>query len=366
MRQSIFSCVWVLLGQHLTLSHRTASIRNNDGTFEHVAYIPGSAEYIARMQYLATTSGERMHNGERLLPGVDEQDLSTMPAWLWFHLKRYLNKTLLRPADPRFSPLADMAYQLRKEVEKYLGKSITSAAISSPDRVRLTRFELGDIFDYIWLEDLVKDKDNPMFSELYSMSAALAGYGQGLCANYTNSYECYREEEFAPAPWTLQIDFSNHSLSGAAGGRNTARTSSGYMTFANTTLGFIDHQSREFKDADKEYWKKVESQVREFSGTAPPESLLLTGEHASDPRFIRAVKNALSHLTRTPALRSLDGLTEITEEEAKHFLFATSMGAAELAKRRQEGMARCMLRPDCRSRLTREDVYVSNSSSDEL
>lgn len=314
------------------------------------------------MQYLATTSSKRMHNGERLLPGVDEQDLRTMPALLWFHLKRYLNKLLLRPADSRFSPLADMANQLRKEVEKYLGKSITSAAISSPDRVRLTRVELGDIFDYIWMEDLVKDKGNPMFSELYSMSAALAGYGQGLCANYTNSYQCYREEEFAPAPWTLQLDFSNHSLSGATGGMNTARRSSGYMTFANTALGF-SHQSRELKDADNEYWKQVGSQVREFSGTIPPESLLLTGEYASDPRFIRAVKNALSHLTRTPALRSLDR-TEITEGEAKHFLFATSMGAAELAKRRQEGMARCMLRPDCRGRLTREDV--SNSSSDEL
>ncbi|KAH8908548.1 hypothetical protein BR93DRAFT_966607 [Coniochaeta sp. PMI_546] len=238
------------VGFALEIGYGTASIRNNDGTFEQVAYIPGSAEYIARMQYLATTSSERMHNGERLLPGVDEQDLRTMPALLWFHLKRYLNKLLLRPADSRFSPLADMANQLRKEVEKYLGKSITSAAISSPDRVRLTRVELGDIFDYIWMEDLVKDKGNPMFSELYSMSAALAGYGQGLCANYTNSYECYREEEFAPAPWTLQLDFSNHSLSGATGGMNTARRSSGYMTFVNTALGF-SHQSRELNDADR-------------------------------------------------------------------------------------------------------------------
>ncbi len=254
-----------------------------------------------------------------------------------------------------------MANQLRKEVEKRLGESIKAAAISSPDRVRLTHFELSDIFEYHWMEDLIKDRDNAIFSELYSMLAAQAGYGQGLCTNHTNSYECYYEEKFALAPWSLQLEFSNHSLSSAMGGMNTARRSSAYITFANTTRG-LSHQPREAKDADN-YWKQVESQIREFAGTNPPESLLLTGEHASDSRFIQVVKSALSPLAMTPALRSFDE-QEITDQDAKRFLFATSMGAAEFGKRRQEGMARCMLQPDCRDRLAGADL--SKSSSDEL
>jgi hypothetical protein len=36
--------------------------------------------------------------------------------------------------------------------------------------------------------------------------------------------------------------------------------------------------------------------------------------------------------------------------EAEQFLYATSHGAAEFAKRRQKGMARCLLPEECRGR----------------
>jgi hypothetical protein len=66
--------------------------------------------------------------------------------------------------------------------------------MSAPDRVRLTRQEVGDIFEYLWMKNLVMDKENPLPEELFAMAAAYAGYGNGLCFNYTDAYAREKEE----------------------------------------------------------------------------------------------------------------------------------------------------------------------------
>jgi hypothetical protein len=59
------------------VSDRTVSVKNRDGTFEQIARVDGSPEYISFMQYLATSPVERMTDGNRIPPGVDEKTIYT-------------------------------------------------------------------------------------------------------------------------------------------------------------------------------------------------------------------------------------------------------------------------------------------------
>jgi len=177
------------------------------------------------MQRLATSPIERMTNGERLLPGVDESDRSTLPMYTFYHARRYFNKFILRPATTETRILAEMVSILSLRVEAELGERVKTAVVASPDRNRLTKYEIKDIFDYLWIEDLMKDKHDPIFSVIYSLSASLAGYSQGLCSNYTDAYYCAKEYHHTPTHRMLHLDSSNDRLRLSMDRSNTARRS---------------------------------------------------------------------------------------------------------------------------------------------
>ena len=300
------------------------------------------------MRKLATSPLERMSDGTRPPPGVDERDRSTLPLWLRFHAKRWLNKLIRRPATPETGILGDMAKQLRQEVERRLGHRVNAAALSAPDRVRLTRQEVSDIFSYLWMEDLLKDANNPMFDVLFSLSATVAGYGHGLCSDYTDAYSCAKEENSMPHTWFLQLDFSKASLIGSLQSLQTSRSYFAQHSFIDLSLGLDD---RPQNPADEDvYWHEVATRIRNFvAAIYPPQTLLLTGESATEPCFLQAVKAALSDETLISVALGPQETASSTGMAAR-LLYATSMGAAEFAKRRQEGMARCNLPPECRGK----------------
>jgi hypothetical protein len=323
-----------------------------------VGPVKDSPGYVALMQQLATSPIKRMTNGERPPLGVNESDRSTWPIYVLYHAKRYLNKLMLRPASPETRILAEMVSKLSLKVVAELGTRVKAAVVASPDRNSFTEYEIEDIFDYLWIENLMKDKHDPLFSTIYSLSASLAGYSQGLCANYTNAYYCTKEERHTPSRRILHLDFSDDGLRLSMDRSNTARQSftpeksEVYLRLSS------DHRPEEPVDdcppvpkGGYPYWNSVQTLISDFVGSTPPETLLLTGESASDPCFIQAVKNALASPTLPiPVMSKRDDSEETTRKEAEYFLFATAMGAAEMAKRRQEGMARCWLPDECRNR----------------
>ncbi|KAI0516855.1 hypothetical protein F5B22DRAFT_606788 [Xylaria bambusicola] len=289
-----------------------------------------------------------MSDGSRLPPGVDEHDISTRKIWIWYKIKCWVRKLLFLPATREIGVLADMVWQLHQEAEAVLGKRVKGVAASSPDRVRLTRYEIKDILDYLWLEDLVGDRKKVFFDQLFSMAAATAGYSDGLCPSYTDAYKCEKEEHQLPSRWILQLDFSHQSLSGAMDLKGTARHLWADAEFVDFALG-ADHRPHEDDSAEQEYWDKLEARIREFvESNHRPEKLYLTGEDATEPRFLEVVRNALADLTSPPVLEVLNHTVSIGSADI--FQFATSMGAAEFAKRRQEGMANCLLPEQCRGK----------------
>ncbi|KAK0103107.1 hypothetical protein ONS96_005716 [Cadophora gregata f. sp. sojae] len=199
------------------------------------------------------------------------------------------------------------------------------------------------------MEDLVAEKNNVLFSGLTAMAAASAGYGDGLCRIYTNAYECTLEDFRGPYLEILQLDYSHTALTAALGGASTARRSYCGNTFVDLDLGNAQALAA---NSSEEYRYRVEKRIRDFAGSSRLDRLMLTGESASDPRFIEVVKSALA-ITYLPLGFNINDTP--SANQTGHFLFATSMGAAELAKRRQEGMAHCWLPVECRGEKNQED-----------
>ena len=298
------------------------------------------------MKSLATGPVERISDGSRLPPGVDEHDINTGNTWISYKIKCWVRKLLFLPATPEIGILADMVSQLRREAEAVLERRVKGVAISSPDRVRLTVYEIKDILDYLWMEDLVAEEKKTASNQLFTMVAAAAGYGDGLCPSYTDAYRCEEEENQFPSPCTLHLDFSNHNLSGSMEWKGTARRGWAHAEFVELGLG-ADYIPGDLHEK-KEYWYKLADLIKEFVKPYPrPEKVYATGESITESLFLEAVDYALDDLTVPFPLQKFLGQTPPTAP-AELFQFLTSMGVAEFAKRRQEGMAICQLLEQCR------------------
>ncbi|KAI1744310.1 hypothetical protein F4680DRAFT_444339 [Xylaria scruposa] len=301
-----------------------------------VARIPGSSQYVELMQSLATSPIKTMPDGSRRPP------------------ESWARKLVFLPATPEIAILANMVSQLRREAEAVLRQRVKGVAIASPDGVSLTRYEIRDILDYLRMEDLIADKQNVMFDQLFSLAATSAGYGDGLCASYTDAYECEKEQLSFLNLWALHLDFSYHSFTGAMDWTSKARRLMAHDYFVDLELG---ERHRPLGDVSKEqkHWDRVGMRIRQFANSKRRvERLYLTGDSASEPRFLEAVTTALVDFALPSVLETLEYTS--SNASAKHYLFATSKGAAEFAKRRQEGMALCQLPEKCAGTKYSENV----------
>jgi hypothetical protein len=123
--------------------------------------------------------------------------------------------------------------------------------------------------------------------------------------------------------------------------------------FADLTLG-SDHLPHDTAKSSSDLTKRIEEFVRPkqvdvFFDSHEIERLLLTDESASQASFIQADEDALSTTQASrPWLGRLDQEKQSLSEQV---LYATSMGAAEFVKRRQEEMGKCKLPVSCPGRV---------------
>jgi hypothetical protein len=177
--------------------------------------VEGTSQYNTLLKDLSLAPIEREPWGIEESQATDPFDVATIAIWGTFHIRRFLNRLFFRPATPEIRILADMVSKLRAEVETRMGIKIKGAALASPDRAGLTAYEMADVFEYLRMEDLVTDHYDPaIFRRLSSMAAAMAGYGEELCLNYTNVYQCAKEESRFPVRHILHLDYNNSTLSG--------------------------------------------------------------------------------------------------------------------------------------------------------
>jgi hypothetical protein len=332
-------------------------VKLHDGTFHHIALIDGDASYTDFMRRRATAPILRT-----------PYDIDTgweMLQYLKSRMQRVFHKLIGRPATPETAVLASMVSKLVKETQTWLGdkNTIIAAALSSPNHLCLATEEISDVFDYLKLQNLMAQP--PLFYELGATPAAYAGYGKGLCRTYTDAYACEREEWKLPLERVLHLDLNSETLSGTIKSLQSARDVSVDASFVDSDLGFghererLDLMTREDDDGEQ-YWTSVSHRIRElvksFHRVYLPHmtELLLTGPYATNKRFRAAVWAAIHDLVADDNVLSLlenrDQAIDTGGQWQILFSFATARGAAEFAKRMQEGPFKCAQSDECRRR----------------
>lgn len=260
------------------------------------------------------------------------------------HLQRFLNKFFGRPANRKTVILAEMLAQLRAFIESALPSitPVTHAIITSPDGMCLTDWEMNDVLDYLRIENLMEGPDS-----LYSISAAHAGTGHGLCKEYTKLYRCEAEDHLGfPYKNVLNVDFSDQALRMTIKGMRTYKAFGGGEAVVDTDLGYVEGLDDEEME---ELFVGIGGKMRSFvqSQRRKITMILLTGTRVGEHRFKKTLRDALENLVATQAMEEIDRSFSKDVGVDVHTVFATAKGAAEVAKRRMEAPVRCLWREDC-------------------
>ncbi|QIX01627.1 hypothetical protein AMS68_007144 [Peltaster fructicola] len=297
--------------------------------------------------------------------GPDHLDTRWEKAqYLIARTRRLANKLLGLPATPQCATLALMVSKLLEATQARLGdEAVTAVVLTSPDRIRLTEEEIGDILDHLKLRNLMKGPYS--LYQLYATSAAYAGHGKGLCRTYIDAYACESEESNLPQQRVLHVDFNMESLSGTIKSLQTAHDGSVDASFIDPDLGMRHKDVQRVSmttdsDNSRQYWTTISTRVEELANSLNRvymphvTDLLLTGPFATDKRFQAAIRTALHGLVAHDDVLAVlqDGNDTIRDQDRRRsvFEFATARGAAEIAKRRQEGPVNCAQSDECRRR----------------
>lgn len=254
--------------------------------------------------------------------------------------------------DSTMSVLADMIHKLRLRSEAALGQKVLKAAVSTPSHIDLSYKETTTILDRLAMGNVMHSEVwGERYSGLISTAAAFAGSGMGLCKDYQDGRACERQEACFKPNHLLHIDLADTGLSGAIVTYIKRYWDAGSSsTFLNASLGTGSLANTDLHPSQSQYWLAVGQVIRNLVTSLKHRItlLILTGPTASDPEFRASLKDALIDLVpskvRDGTLEDLDeAKQDLTDNEP---LWLTAQGAAEIAKRRQEGPFRCHFRPE--------------------
>lgn len=143
--------------------------------------------------------------------------------------------------------------------------AVVAAVLSTPDRIHMTTEELGDIFEYLNLQDLMVKPW--LLHRLYATSAAYAGYNKGLCMNYMDAYACDREEWYMPSRKVLHVDLNSETLTGTVKTLQSVYVPDADVSFVDTRLGYKfknDQDPLTGRIDDGIYWTAVSKRIHEL------------------------------------------------------------------------------------------------------
>jgi len=226
------------------------------------------------------------------------------------------------PASQDVGFLTKVLSDLLARVEEYLGEPVHSAGVTTPHLVALYQEDLQDAFEHVGLSFL---KFPVRYDILYETSAAYAGYGYGLCSDYTDPAACRNVQQDMGSEVVMAVLYTRTALT-----ISFSITKSAYYLYepdnrhlSDFTLGY---DARTLWAIEGEYWNEVEWNLEKLMQENPyykrPAKVLLMGDCVQDEEFIRRLEGALS--------RQMADMPDISSQDS---LFVAAMGAAELAKR---------------------------------
>lgn len=223
------------------------------------------------------------------------------------------------PASQDVGFLAKMLSDLRTRVEEQTGRPIESAALTTLNLVALYQEDLQDAFEYVGLRYL----NFPVrYDVSYETSTAYAGYGYGLCSNYTDRNACKHEQEEMPSEVVMAVLYTRTVLT-----VSLSITKSAYYLYEPLNRHLLDFSlGYDGPGLQKEYWDAVGSKLEQILVENPyyqrPAKVLLMGDSVRVETFQRILKKVLHNQTAE--------MPDILSEDPEG---VAAKGAAELAKR---------------------------------
>ena len=235
---------------------------------------------------------------------------------------RSARKAIGLPASKDVGYLANVLSALKVRVDKYLGTPAESAGVTIPHLVALYQEDLQDAFEYAGLHYLAFPVG---YDVLYETSAAYAGYGYGLCPEYTDRAACKKEQQDMDSEVVMAVLYTSSALTVSFSVVKSAyylyEPDHRYLT--NFTLGF---NARSEWATKEQYWKDVALNLGTLMEQNPyykrPAKVLLMGDQVHDETFTQVLEAVLR--------RQTTDMPEILSQDSKS---VAAKGAAELAKR---------------------------------
>lgn len=264
-------------------------------------------------------------------------------------------------------------------------RDATSVAVTSPlDRVAvshpriqgLAEVDLWDALEYARLRPWVAaNLPRPKVvlplppaggypSQLLESYAVFAAHGKGLCKHYKNFWRCAEEQDNAPLETTLVVGITPTDLRGEIIRTWSAFTllqpRKGDRIFVDLELGLATLGDR------SDFWDRVTERLQGFCGTVPEgfhlDTVLLTGENATHPTFLQALRSALLGSGYTQRKADSDQKEMFAHEMERNAaidpIFASARGAAQYARWRQEAPIGCEEQDRCEEERRREGNHA--------
>ncbi|KAI1126083.1 hypothetical protein F5Y10DRAFT_245580 [Nemania abortiva] len=298
------------IGFDLSPSYATVAISYPNGSIQPIARVEGDGAYKEMMFRLSLPSSQHLHQPYE----NTGESISDIPRQIW----RNSRKKIGLPASRDVGILSNMIHALREEATRYVGETVSAAAISIPHLTALYGDDLHDAFEYLSLAYL----DFYPFSNYRPIPASIAAYagnGLGLCEDYRDTAACGEEEFNIPSQFALAIGYTHTSLT-----TSQAHVSSAYYieetpALENLRLGYDARH-------EENYWDAVRHMLQSPVVDSPVQRnismVLLFGDAAEEPRFREVLQGVIDDV--------LGGQVEIVDQQPE---FSAAKGVAELAKR---------------------------------
>ncbi|KAF5687078.1 hypothetical protein FDENT_5551 [Fusarium denticulatum] len=343
------------IGFSLSLSSGTAAVHFYNGTVKNIASIPTNPEYAALMKRLANSP-------------------PPPPPSRWEKLRRSSNKKIGRPATPDVGIIATMLISLRDVTSAAITRPLDRVAVSHSRIQGLAEPDLWDALEYTLIRPWVAaglprskfvlplPPAGEYPSRLLESYAVFAGHGKGLCKHYKSFWQCEEEQDNVPSETTLIVGIIPTDLRGDIIRTWSAFTDlqprRGDRTFVDLELGLAASEDK------PNFWARVTERLQGFCGTVPEgfrlDTILLTGENATHPAFLQALRSALvgnGYLQRESDNRG--GISFVHEGEVViDPVFASARGAAQYARWRQEAPIGCEEQDRCEEERRRQEKHV--------
>lgn len=235
---------------------------------------------------------------------------------------RRARKAIGLAASEDVAIISTVIKDLQNRTEDYLGYKISTAVATTPHLVALYEEDIADAFEYVGLQF----ESLPYWRTLVvETAAAYAGYGIGLCTNYTNPSACNAEQRSMPTEDIMAVLYTKQALTVTLSKIQSVLWlwEPRYRFHEDFTLG---HHALENGPKQDHYWEYVREALMQIMVINPyypkPSKVLLMGECANDETFRSVLEDALGSL--------MENMPEIFSQDAE---FVAAKGAGELAKR---------------------------------